>query len=181
MRLANWVLCGAGLLSIGFGVSLAAQGTPRPQEPDVLPALLTEVRGLRQAMEQIASAGPRVQLALGRLQLQEQRLNTMIRRAETVRESVARTEREAAEAQSDIASLEATLKSSDPRNNDEQFVRAVTAQLRDRKRQWPALSTELQRLQGEESTLQAQIAGEQTRWADINRTLEELERALGKR
>ena len=42
-----------------------AQGGTQPP-PDVLSALLIEVRGLREAMEQMASAGPRVQLALGR-------------------------------------------------------------------------------------------------------------------
>ena len=48
-------------------------------------ALLTEVRGLRQALEEMGTAGPRVQLALGRLQLQEQRVNTAIRRLESIR------------------------------------------------------------------------------------------------
>jgi predicted nucleic acid-binding Zn-ribbon protein len=43
-------------------------------------------------------------------------------------------------------------------------------QARDAKRRWTSLSTELQRLQGEEAALQQQIAGEQARWADINRT-----------
>jgi hypothetical protein len=45
----------------------------------------------------------------------------MIRRAESVREGVARTEREATELQSEIAGLEGMLKS-DPRNDDEQFA-----------------------------------------------------------
>jgi hypothetical protein len=36
-------------------------------------------------------------------------------------------------------------------------------------------------LQGEEAALQQQITGEQARWADINRMLEDLERTLGKR
>src|SRR3954464_5619884 len=52
----------------------------RTRAVDVLPTLLIEVRGLRVAMEQMAAAGPRVQLALGRVQLQEQRINTLIRR-----------------------------------------------------------------------------------------------------
>src|SRR3954465_8684292 len=39
------------------------QTAPAPRE-DVLAALLIEVRGLRVAMEQMAAAGPRVQLAL---------------------------------------------------------------------------------------------------------------------
>jgi predicted nucleic acid-binding Zn-ribbon protein len=178
MRLPKVFLVMAGSIGIGLGVSVAAQGTAAP---DVLAALLIEVRGLRVAMEQMASAGPRVQLALGRLQLQEQRLNTMLRRAENVRETVVRTEREMTELQSEIAGNEAVLKSADPRNNDEQFVQAVTQQIQQLKRRSISLSTELQRLQGEEGMLQQQISGEQARWADINRTLEELERALGRR
>ena len=39
-----------------------------------MPALLQEVRGLRAAIEQMTASASRVQLALGRLQLQEQRL-----------------------------------------------------------------------------------------------------------
>ena len=124
MRFLNWRTLTAAVAVTLLGAGLAAQAQ-RPQD-DVLSALLTEVRGLRQAMEQMASAGPRVQLALGRLQLQEQRLNTMLRRL--------------ALAQQD-----------------------------------------LQRWQAEEAQLQQQIAGEQGRWSEINRALEELERALGKR
>jgi predicted nucleic acid-binding Zn-ribbon protein len=181
MRLAKWMPIGVGLLIIAFGAfgaSTAAQGTGTP---DVLGALLTEVRGLRVAMEQVASSGPRVQLALGRLQLQEQRLNTMIRRAEGMRDTVARFEREVTELQSEISGGETMLKSADPRNNDEAFVRSMNQQIRDGKRRLALQSTELQRLQGEESALQQQIAGEQARWAEINRMLEELERTLGKR
>ena len=55
-------------------VATVAAQSGRSAEPDVLNALLAEVRGLRAAMEQMSSAGPRVQLALGRLQLQEQRV-----------------------------------------------------------------------------------------------------------
>ena len=55
----------------------------RAQQPasgtDVLPALLTEVKGLRAAMEQLASANAQAQLLVGRLQLQETRMNGMIR------------------------------------------------------------------------------------------------------
>src|SRR6476620_8025358 len=57
--------------------------------PDVLPALLEEVRGLRAAMEQMASAGPRIQLFTSRLQLQETRISNMLRRLDGVRDSLA--------------------------------------------------------------------------------------------
>jgi chromosome segregation ATPase len=178
MRLPKAIFVMAVSTAAGLGVTAAAQGTGAP---DVLGALLTEVRGLRVAMEQMASAGPRVQLTLGRLQLQEQRLNTILRRAENVRETVVRTEREMTELQSEVAGNEAVLKSADPRNNDEQFVQAITQQIGHLKRRSISLSTELQRLQAEEGVLQQQITGEQARWADINRTLEDLERALSRR
>ena len=42
-------------------------------------------------------------------------------------------------------------------------------------------ATEVQRLQVEESGIVQELAGEQGRWSDINRQMEELERALGKK
>ena len=56
---------------------------------EVLPALLTEVKGLRAAMEQMASGSTQAQLLVGRLQLQEQRVTSMIRRLDTVRDNLA--------------------------------------------------------------------------------------------
>ncbi len=164
-------VCGA------LGAAAAAQST---REPDVLSALLAEVRGLRQAMEQMASAGPRVQLALGRLQLQEQRVNTMIRRLEGVRDSTAAAERGVTQAQSDIARIQEALKTAEA-GGDTADARALAFEIAEMKRRLSLAQQDLQRWQAEEGTLQQQIAGEQARWADINRTLEELERALGKR
>ena len=59
----------------------AAQTPGASQSGDIMPALLQEVRGLRVAMEQMTSAGARVQLALGRLQLQESAAHRGERRA----------------------------------------------------------------------------------------------------
>ncbi len=42
-------------------------------------------------------------------------------------------------------------------------------------------ATEVQRLQVEESGIVQELASEQGRWSDINRQMEELERALGKK
>lgn len=166
-------VAGCGLLA----ASLAAQGT---REPDVLSALLTEVRGLRHAMEQMASAGPRVQLALGRLQLQEQRLNAMLRRLEGVRDSTAGSERAVSQVQSQIRNMQEELKAAEARG-DERTARGLAYEVEQVKRQFALAQQEWQRWQAEEASLQQQIAGEQARWADINRTLEDLERALGKR
>src|SRR5262245_51683946 len=57
--------------AVASGGALAGRTEQTAPAPEVLTALLTEVRGLRAALEEMASSGPRVQLTLGRLQLQE--------------------------------------------------------------------------------------------------------------
>jgi chromosome segregation ATPase len=170
------------LIAAGLGVGaalqdrLTAQASQGAQGQDVLPALLVEVRGLRAAMEQMASSGPRVQLALGRLQLQEQRVNNLLRRLEAARASLAGAQRDEEKARQMIATLEEASKSSDERlrrPSEEELVYA--------KRAYAGASSELQRLQVEESGVVQELATEQGRWSDINQRMEELERALTKK
>ena len=101
------VAAGAGL---GVRARAAAQAA-RATDQDVLPALLIEVRGLRAAMEQMASAGPQVQLALGRLQLQEQRVNNLLRRIESVQNQLVTALQESDKAKQELTGLENELKS----------------------------------------------------------------------
>src|SRR5688500_4851523 len=85
----------AAAVILAGAVNVSGQSaTPAPARDDVLNALLAEVRGLRAAMEQMASAGPRVQLLASRLQLQETRINNMIRRLDEVRDRTAAARRE---------------------------------------------------------------------------------------
>jgi predicted nucleic acid-binding Zn-ribbon protein len=180
MRLLRFrLLAGLGVAT-ALGAVLAAQ-TSRTSEGDVLGALLVEVRGLRQAMENMATAGPRVQLALGRLQLQEQRINTILRRLESVRDGVSGAQRPVDELQHKIAQLENELKSADSRTDSEAFIKGATFEIGEMKVRLRAATAELQRLQEEQSFLEQQISAEQSRWADINRALEELERTLGRK
>jgi predicted nucleic acid-binding Zn-ribbon protein len=180
MRLLKWRFLAACGIVAALGVAVGA-GTQRTTEPDVLGALLVEVRGLRQAMEQMAAAGPRVQLALGRLQLQEQRVNTMVRRLESVRDGIGSAQRPVDELQHKITQLETTLKDVDNRPDREALIQGTTFEINEMKVRHGAASAELQRLQEEQSFLEQQISGEQSRWADINRALEDLERAMSKR
>ena len=175
MRLPKALVVMAVSIGVGLGVSVAAQGAGAP---DVLGALLIEVRGLRAAMEQMASAGPRVQLALGRLQLQEQRLNTMLRRAETVRDSIVGAEKVHTEMQARLSSIDLALKRGDMPAHERDDISNMAEGL---KKSLGGAAMDVQRLQAEEAQLQQQVALEQARWADINRTLEDLERALGRR
>jgi len=165
-------------------VSAAALGGPRNTEaqvastsPDVLSALLVEVRGLRSAMEQMASAGPRVQLALGRLQLQEQRVNTLLRRLEDARTSVT-------QARTGLEDLTLRLNENERlsrESSDPEIRQAAEAELKQVKTAVARGTLHLQRLQGEEATLSQDISAEQGRWSELNQRLEELEQALTRR
>jgi predicted nucleic acid-binding Zn-ribbon protein len=150
---------------------------PKPQEADVLSALLTEVRGLRAAMERMATVGPRAQLALGRLQLQEQRVDTTLRRLDSVRDAIASAEKELTNTQAQLAGVEKMFRDgiTPPEGNPlSEMIAAL-------KKAAAGAAANVQRLQAEEALVQQQIADEQARWMEINRTLEELERALSGR
>jgi chromosome segregation ATPase len=164
---------GAGLLTIvTFRTSVSSQ-TVAPNQ-DTLAALLVEVRGLRAAMEQMASAGPRVQLAFGRLQMQEQRVNTLARRAEELRTRIGDMQAAINASRDRQAAMQRDLERNpnpDVRNELENALPVMKRELAQR-------NAELQRLQMEEADVSSQLTTEQSRWIDINQRLEELDRAL---
>lgn len=167
------VLVSAALL--GGPADGRAQATTTP--PEVLAALLVEVRGLRAAMEQMASAGPRVQLALGRLQLQEQRINNLVRGLEEIRNKLAQAQRDSESMTQRTSSLERMAReASDPEARGQ-----AEAELKELKTEMTRATLDLQRLQTEEAVRTQDITAEQGRWTDLNQRLEALERSLGGR
>lgn len=141
-------------------------------QPDVLSALLVEVRGLRAAMEQLASTGPRVQLSMGRLQLQEQRINTLVRRMDEMRDRRTAVELELSSKQREIADVEESLRREGMQ--PEAHVKGLRTEA-------SQILQRLQGLQSEEAALVQEIAAEQGRWSEINQRLEELDRALSRK
>jgi predicted nucleic acid-binding Zn-ribbon protein len=168
------ILVSAALLG-GAREGRAQGGTP--PAPDVLAALLVEVRGLRAAMEQMASAGPRVQLALGRLQLQEQRVNTQLRRLEEIKSSLVLARRELSSLTDRVATFERVARETTDAEKRRDLEGALAATRSEAER----AAAEVQRLQTDETTVSQDISAEQARWSDFNQRLEELERALGRR
>jgi chromosome segregation ATPase len=142
---------------------------------DVLPALLQEVRGLRAAMEQMATAGTQAQLLVGRLQLQEGRIATMIRRLENVRDSLATARREYDQMRGAMQMLDKPDAPGQVPQDDKDNILAGF------KNQLAAAKGNIDRLTAEEAELTADIGNEQARWIEINGRLDELERTLAKR
>jgi predicted nucleic acid-binding Zn-ribbon protein len=145
--------------------------------PDILAALLVEVKGLREAMEQMASAGPRIQLALGRLQLQEQRVNTLVRRLEEVKVSLVQARGGLGSLSDQVVGLERGIRET----TDAEKRRDFEAELGEVRRRAARAAEEVQRLQNDEAAMAQDISSEQARWSELNQRLEELERSLGRR
>ncbi len=170
---------------IAFGVRMGALGRDdRPQpatvpaHEEVLPALLIEIRGLRAAMEQAASAGPRVQLALGRVQLQEQRITGLIRRLDEVRASANGARHQVDELQRQRQGIEDAVRDQGPNAPPASDWKAVQLDLQ---RQVAAARTDLERASADEAAVKSQLALEQARWTDLNQRMEALEATLGPR
>jgi hypothetical protein len=161
----------AGALACG---SLAHSTFGQAPQQDALSTLLVEVRALRGAIEQMASAGARVQLAMGRLQLQEQRVNTLARRLEEVRRSRVVADQKVSDDRNALVETEERLR----RIADPAERQAFEQRSRELKLMIARDSAELQRLAAEETELSGVIAVEQRRWTDINSQLEDLDRAL---
>jgi chromosome segregation ATPase len=155
----------------------ARQGTTAPQE-DALPALLIEVRGLRAAMERIASAGPRVQLALGRVQLQEQRVTTLIRRLDEIRGPLLGAQSTYDRLQQESQRAELALREAHPGGPPLEELKAHQRNVRG---EVTRAAAQLQRVTADEAGVAAELASEQARWTDLNQRLEALEAALGLR
>ena len=176
--MADWSFRTLGVMALAAaaaaGGSAATQGA---SSPDVLNALLVEVRGLRSAMETMASAGPRIELALGRLQLQEQRVNNLLRRHTEVRERLAGAERGGETFAREAEALQQRLSRGDFEEKDR---RSVQAQIADAKERYAQSIADLQRLRAEENDVAQLVTLEQGRWTEINQRLEDLERALKK-
>ena len=159
---------------IAIGTSWRPTVAQTARNEDVLPALLTEVKGLRAAIEQMAGAGPRVQLMSSRLQLQEGRINGMIRRLDTVRDSLASARRELDQLRGTQKLMEGGDEPRDPNEPKEDFGPLLEGV----KRQVAAAQSNVDRLTAEEGQLTQDLTVEQARWTDINRRLDELERSL---
>jgi cell division protein FtsX len=163
------------LLIVGtFATAILARQTR--QEPDVLNALLVEVRGLRGAIEQMSSVSARVQLAMGRLQLNEQRITTYMRRLDDIRDRRIAAEAEALKRQQRLTGLTYEM-----RGAPQPIPRYVEVEIATAKAELADANATLLRFKNEEAKLLQDIATEQDRWAEINRTLEDLDRALTRR
>jgi hypothetical protein len=121
----------------------------------------------------MSSAGARVQLAMGRLQLNEQRIANYVRRLDEVRVRRAEAELQLPEKRRKLADFLEEMK-----NAPQPLPKWFQDEHNKFKGEFEAVSNTLQQLKNEEAVLTREIATEQDRWTEINRTLDELDRVL---
>lgn len=154
--------------------TLQAPADAAQQPAAATEALVQEVRALREAVEQVLSASIRVQLLMGRLQLQEARIQALARQNAEIDSQLAGLTSE----RQSIAFQRKMLQSglAGMTNSQEQDeLKQHLAMLVDRLEH---LDTRQATLQVEQANVQQLLAGEQSRWGDFNARLEELERLL---
>ena len=153
-----------------------------PQTPATTPdsalssqAIVQELRALREAVEQVLATNVRVQLLMGRLQLQEARIQALVRQSAEIDSHIAGMAAERTALEQQRRMMENVPNSTaDPEERD--FARQQLAALTERLKQ---MENRHASLLADQANVQQLVATEQNRWGDFNLRLEELERLLG--
>jgi chromosome segregation ATPase len=167
---------------VAIACALVASGAfvarvPAQQQAPLQTELLNEVRLLRQAIESLAGTNARVQIVFGRLTLQEQRVSNAAKRLDEARAALAKKTQEIDGMTDHSRAIENVL--NDGRRKPEELEQArMEAAMT--KRSLERMEIDRARLAGDEAEAASVLNQEQGRWSDLNRQLEELERALVK-
>jgi hypothetical protein len=164
---------------IGFMVTVFAW-TPSAQAPSAVSPttdsdLLVEIRGLRSDLNHALGANIRAQLLVGRLQLQEQRINVLSGQLAEVRRGLVAVEAGQVTPATEVQRMEETLRVGSLPAGAERDVERMISQF---KAQLTQAQREEQRLRTEEAELAAQVDAELSRWTVFNERLDDIERTL---
>jgi chromosome segregation ATPase len=159
-------------LAATYTVKAAPQSAPAV---DPMPALLAEVHALRIAMEQSTTVGPRVQLTLARLNIEEQRLAQLSAQLDQVRRELNGAALESQKFSDRIPEIEKSIQIAP----DDKTRRMSEAELAVIKREASARNRQEQQLRTRENEVAQALNNEQGRWMEVNARLDELERLLG--
>jgi chromosome segregation ATPase len=120
-----------------------------------------------------------VQLALGRVQLQEQRINSLIRRLDEMRAAVVEAQTHYDRVQETAGRLERDIRRNP--GTDGPPIEQLKEEHARLPQEIAQALTKLQRATADEAALAADLANEQARWTDLNQRMEALEATLAPR
>ena len=157
-------------LSIGV-CGIAAAQTPADS---TIQELLKEVRALRVAIEHSNQIGPRVQIALARMQAQEERVRTANRAVQDARERLVGLENRKTELGEQLKQLESMQnETTDPAKRQIFQVQGA-----DIKHEFERLGVTEAQLRAKESEANVALLSEQARWNEADELLRGLEKLL---
>ena len=162
-------------VTVGLATLAAGQASTTQSAPAGGDALLAEVRAIRADLANAASASIRTQLLVARLQLQEQRINTVARQLSDVQSQLAATN--LAPMTSRVRQLETMLRGSlsqEERQSAEQEMAELKISMEDAQRRADGL-------QNQEATLSNAFSAEQSRWLELSERLDQIERDIARR
>jgi hypothetical protein len=164
----------AVLLTSCFAV---AQQPADVSQEATIQALLREVHALRLALEQSNQIGPRIQIVLARIQLQEERVRNATRQLQAARDKVAEIQTKRTENADRIKQVETVqVQTVDPiarKQMDFDLIEMKAAIER--------LNILEQQYRAKEAEANSLLLSEQARWNEANDMLTSIERALAPR
>ena len=178
-RLVFCAMVVVGVILTVFAWGLSAQA-PRAgaATTDSDSALVVEIRGLRADLNQALGANIRAQLLVGRLQLQEHRINALSGQLADARRALVEVEAGQVRPGTEVKRLEEALRDGSLPAGVERDVEIMIPQL---KAQLAQAQREEQRLRAQETELAAQVDAESSQWSFFNERLDEIERTLSAR
>ena len=169
----TWMVLGLVLAGV-VAVEARAQMTPAPSDPTTLDAVVEEMRMLRRAIEKQGVTAARTQLLMGRLALQDQRLNRARQATLRAEEDVSSAERERNELQTLTREVARTLDQvtdESQRQDLEQRSRLLKARLADR-------DAEVEKIEARLAQARQALAAETARYDELEASFNDLDRQL---
>jgi uncharacterized protein YlxW (UPF0749 family) len=158
------------ILVVAVTGGLTGQQRPAPSRAATLDDLLEELRAFRSELRDSSATSLRGQLLLARLQLQEQRVNTIWRQLSEVEDKLQATEKEGA-APEQVLKLMGVAPGTDPPAHLAPVIEMFKTQMAASEK----ANTDLKQRQAELTQL---MTNEQSRWTTLNAEIEALEKAL---
>lgn len=156
------------------GAVVSGQTAAPAQNPDVLQALLREVRQLRLALESAAATQATIHLVVQRANVQEERLWRISREVETVRDELDKVSSNGERLASEIKRREEDLENI----VDPSMRKEIEASLGHSKREAADMKRQEQALRQRDGGLSQTLNAEEARWGELNQRLDDLERLL---
>jgi predicted nucleic acid-binding Zn-ribbon protein len=159
-------------LLLCFGFSAMAQNSS--SDPQTLQTLLTEVHQLRLALERSTQIAPRIQIAVERLKLQQDQVARTARQLDDLRQNIDNRRSDLPKIQQRLETIAAESdQATDPGKHRELVETSKMMKLES-----DQVEKSLQQMQAREGELASQLQSEQSRLAELNDRLDQIERAL---